>query len=210
MKINKGKVKERLAGIPESKRSHIYDASLVLDFLVATFLPTKFFLPEKFNPEPGLPLGEKSMRKISEKYNMSIGDLYEMYLLFREEKDYTSPIESRYIFGIIIKNLRYYKNRWELTAWRVGTAQIWFIGPLKMRKDATHEERIRFTTKVEDQRIDAITVKADPVTVPEEDTRLYSPDEQAARILNAGARSNYTNKPERFTEARWFVEAKGD
>lgn len=57
MKINKENVKERLAHVPEAKRSHIYDATIVLEFLAATFMPTKFFLPENFKPTPCQPTG---------------------------------------------------------------------------------------------------------------------------------------------------------
>ena len=169
MKIDKEKVKERLAGIPESKRSHIYDASIVLEFLAVTFMPTKFFLPQSFEPTPGMPLGEKSMRKISEDKNMSLGDLYDLYQLFREEKDYTTKIESRYIFSIIVKNLRYYKNHWEFITWRVGVAQIWHIGPLVMSKDVPAETRSKFAARNEDKSIEGVTVEADPVSEPEEE-----------------------------------------
>lgn len=169
MKIDKEKVKERLAGVPESRRSHIYDASIVLEFLVTTFMPTKFFLPEGFSPTPGIQLGEKSMRKVSEGKALSIGDLYEMYMLFREEKDYTAKIESKYIFGIIIRNLRYYKNGWEFVVYRVGVAQIWHVGPLVMRKDVPAEVRGKYAARLENKTVEGNTVEADPVSEPEEE-----------------------------------------
>ena len=158
-----------MEGVPENQRSHIYNAGIVLEFLAQTFMPTKFFLPEGFKPEPGKELGAKSMRKVSEGKDMSIGDLYNLYLLFREEKDYTAKIESRYIFGIIIKNLRYYKNGWEFILWRVGTAQVWYLGPLQTRFDVPVEDQRKFKAQVEDRTIEATTVEADPVTEPEED-----------------------------------------
>lgn len=168
MQINQEKVKERLAGVPDSHRSHIYDASIVLEFLVATFMPTKFFLPQNFSPTPGIQLGANSMRKVSDGKEMSLRDLYDLYLLFREEKDYTSKIESRYIFGIIVRHLRYYKNRWEFITWRVGTAQIWHIGPLVMRKDVSAEDRNRFAAKLEETGPEGKEVEADPVANPDE------------------------------------------
>lgn len=167
MKINHDKVEERLSGVPDNKRSHIYNASIVLEFLVQTFMPTRFFLPPGFSPTPGTPLGQKSMRKISEGKEMSIGDLYNLYQLFREEKDYTARIESRYIFGIIIRNLRYYKNAWEFTTWRVGTAQIWHVGPLQLRSDIPADVRAKFAPKLEEKSVEATTVEADPVADPE-------------------------------------------
>lgn len=169
MKINKENVKERLAGVPENKRSHIYDATIVIEFLAATFMPTKYFLPGDFKPTPGQPLGPKSMRALSKEHNLKMTELYDLYLLYREEKDYTMKIESRYIFGIIIRNLRYYKNHWEFVTYRVGTAQIWHVGPLLLRADVPAEKRNAFAAKQHEQTVDEITVEADPVSEPEED-----------------------------------------
>lgn len=169
MKINKEKVEERLASVPEGSRSHIYDASIVLEFLTATFMPTKFFLPEGFATEPGSQLGAKSMRKVSEGKSMMLRDLYDTYLLFREEKDYTARIESRYIFGIIVRHLRFYKNDWEFIVYRVGTAQIWHTGPLVMRKDVSAEIRSKYSHVFKNKEVEKVTVKADPVTEPEEE-----------------------------------------
>lgn len=169
MKINQEKVKERLAHVPDRKRSHIYDATIVLEFLSETFMPTKFFLPQNFSPAPGIKLGEKSMRKISEEKNMTIGTLYDLYKLFREQKDYTARVESSYIFGIIIRNLRYYRNGWEFIFWRVGSAQIWHVGPLLLRTNVPVDVRTKFASQKEQKSVEQITVEADPITHPEED-----------------------------------------
>lgn len=168
MKINQEKVKERLAGVPDESRSHIYDASIVIEFLAATFMPTKFFLPAGFSPAPGMPLGAKSMRKAAEGKAMSMRDLYDLYVLFREEKDYTVKIESRYIFSIIIRHLRFYKNRWEFTVYRVGVAQIWHVGPLVLRKDVPAEVRAKYSIRPNLKTIESATVEADPVSEPED------------------------------------------
>lgn len=203
MQINEKLVKERLAGIPDSHRSHIYDATIVLEFLAQTFMPTKFFLPEGFYPAPGVPLGEKSMRKVSEGRSMMMRDLYELYLLFREDKDYTTKVESRYIFGIIVRHLRYYKNRWEFVTWRVGTAQIWHIGPLVLRKDVSNEDRARFVAKLEERTVEATTVEADPVSDPEEVYELegdLTPAEELPRFTEVGGGTG------RFIEAGVNVE----
>lgn len=197
MKINKELVQERLAGIPEEKRSHIYNATLVLEFLTATFMPTAFFLPVNFKVQPGIPLGEKSMRAIAKDKAISISDLYDIYLLFREERDYTAPIESKYIFSIIVRNLRFYKNGWEFIPWRVGVAQIWYIGPLILRTNVPDDVRKNFASKLLNKSISATTVEADPVSVPEED-----PLDRFVEAVGA----------ERFVEARGddrFVEAYG-
>lgn len=207
MQINKEKVNERLSGVPDSNRSHIYDASIVLEFLAATFMPTKFFLPANFSPTPGAQLGVKSMRKVSEGKEMLMRDLYDLYLLFREEKDYTSKVESRYIFGIIVRNLRYYKNRWEFVTWRVGTAQIWHIGPLVMRKDVSAEDRVRFAAKLEDVGPQGKEVEADPVADPEEEdaeigTDLASDkDETVVAFFDGSGPATVLTSKGRFIEA---------
>ena len=204
MKIDKEKVQERLQGVPESRRSHIYDASIVLEFLVKTFMPTKFFLPETFKPQPGIQLGTNSMKKVSVGKEMLMRDLYDLYLLFREQMDYTARIESRYIFGIIIRNLRYYKNGWEFTVWRVGVAQIWHVGPLVMRKDVPTETRNKYAAKLEDKTVERTTVEADPVADPEaEDERVpQNRDEEAAQILQNGTTVEYS----RFVEVEYEID----
>ena len=166
MRINKTKVKERLEGVPENRRSHIYDASLVLEFLAQTFMPTRYFIPENFVPTPGKPLGQKSMRAVSEDAQMSMRDLYHLYQIWREEKDYTARVESRYQFGIIIRHLRLYKNGWEFTIWRVGVAQIWHVGPLKLRLDLPADVRAKFPARLEEKSVESSTVEADPVSEP--------------------------------------------
>lgn len=190
MKIDKEKVKERLAGVPEESRSHIYDASIVLEFLAATFMPTRYFLPEGFKPAPGKPLGEKSMRGVSREANMQLTRLYEMYLLFREEKPYTARIESRYIFGIIIRNLRYYKNSWEFVVYRVGTAQIWHVGPLTLRLDVPAEVRAKFAEQPE-KTVEATTVEADPVNEPEEEEDRFIEAKGDDRFVEVQPREEY-------------------
>lgn len=209
MKINKENVKERLAGVPEEKRSHIYDASIVLEFLASTFMPTKYFLPDGFKPAPGTQLGPKSMRKLAKEHNFRMSELYYLYLLYREDKDYTMKIESRYIFGIIIRNLRYYKNQWEFIDFRVGTAQIWHVGPLLLRADVPAEKRNAFLAKQHEQTVDEITVEADPVSEPEEDPVHPSRDEDAVAVLNAATKTTYVDE-DRFVEvhADRFKEAK--
>lgn len=210
MQINQEKVQERLAGVPHSQRSHIYDASIVLEFLAATFMPTRFFLPEGFSPTPGTPLGAKSMRKVSEGKEMMVRDLYDLYLLFREEKDYTTKIESRYIFGIIIRNLRYYKNRWEFVTWRVGTAQIWHIGPLVMRKDVSAEDRARFAAKLEEAGPQGKEVEADPVADPEEEDAEIGIDLASGKDETVVAFFDGSGPATALTSKGRFIEAAPD
>lgn len=208
MKINETAVKERLAGIPDSKRSHIYDASIVIEFLTQTLMPTAYFLPPGFSPQPGTPLGQKSMRKVSEGKSMMVRDLYELYLQFREEKDYTSRIESRYIFGIIIRNLRYYKNKWEFVIYRVGVAQLWYLGPVMLRADAPLEDQKRFSTKVADTSLEATQIEADPVSDPDEPAEEITEETVVGIDLATGTdETRFTVvEPERFKEATIDVD----
>jgi len=219
MKIDKEKVKERLEGIPEAQRSHIYDASIVLEFLTEIYMPTSFFLPASFKPQPGMQLGANSMRKVSEGKNISMYDLYNNYLLWRERKDYTTKVQSRYIFGIIIRNLRYYKNRWEFITWRVGVAQIWHVGPLVLRSDVPAEVRAQFTMKVEDRTPEAITVEADPISDPDEEVEdpiigvdLATGEENSVFVhghTDAAGVLHITKVDERFVEVPEIEEIKG-
>lgn len=212
MKINESKVKDRLRGIPDSKRSHIYDATIVIEFLTLTFMPTAYFLPPGFSPKPGIQLGQKSMRKVSENRAMMMRDLYDLYLQFREERDYTSRIESRYIFGIIIRNLRYYKNKWEFTVYRVGVAQLWYVGPVMLRTEATAEDRERFKAKVEDTSPEASLIEADPVSDPEELDEDIGQDipEDAVVGIDTAVGTDQTRfvvvEPDRFKEATFDVQ----
>lgn len=185
--MNPENIQRRMKGVPESKRSHMYNAITILEFLEESFMPLKYFLPPTFKPAPLLPLGEKSMKKISEGKTLSIGQLYDLYRLWREEKPYTSAVETRYIFGIIIKNLRLYRNGWEFAYFRVGTAQIWNVGPLVMRNTVPVEDQRKWKPEV--PGAEAASVEADPITPPEE--------EELPKIeIN----------PERFKEATFEVD----
>lgn len=148
------------------------------------------------------------MRAIAKENNFKMTELYDLYLLYREEKDYTMKIESRYIFGIIIRNLRYYKNHWEFVVYRVGTAQIWHVGPLLLRSDVPAEKRNAFTAKEHEKTVDEITVEADPVSDPEDmeidigipDPASFFPIKPMDRFVEVHA--------DRFKEVTYDVEIK--
>lgn len=79
-------------------------------------------------------------------------------------------IESKYIFSIIIRNLRLYKNHWEFVVYRVGVAQIWHVGPVLLRADVPAETRAKYSIKAHDKTVEGTTVEADPVSEPEEES----------------------------------------
>lgn len=191
MYIKEKNVQERLKGVPLEKRSYIYNASIILEFLAKTFMPTRYFFAEGFEAPVGQ-IDDGDFKAISRDKNLSMKELYELYRLFREEKDYTIEIESRYTFSVIIKHLRLYANGWEFKVYRVGKAQIWHVGPLCMRKDVPFEIREQFShpEKIENQEI----VEADPVTNDEEE------EEEVEQF----------NQKETIEKVKKFVEAKFD
>lgn len=167
MKINQKKIKEKLKEVDEKNRSFIYDASIILSFLRETFMPTKYFIGN-YVPNTAsqieLPHFEKKAREVA----ISAGDLYGLYVIYRQQKDFTRTIESRYVFGIIVKRLRFYKNQWEFRAHRKGVAQIWYLGPLRLRADVDLDIRSKFPVE-EDQTIAGTTVEANPISSPEDE-----------------------------------------
>lgn len=118
-------------------RVFIYNASIILEFLKQTLMPTAFFLnSEGFKSLlPGVDIERKHLKNPDdlEKEKFTIGDLYEFYKLFRQQKDYTSEIESRYKFSIILKKLNLIKNGWKFRFRRVGRAQLVYLSPAQLR-----------------------------------------------------------------------------
>lgn len=138
-------INETLSGVPIEKRVFIYDATIIIEFLQSTFMP----LPYHITPDAlksvgaGHELSKKDL-KDSSKYDalfLSLYKLYEYYQAFREHRPYTTPIESRYKFSIIIKKLLLPKNGWQFEVRRVGRAQLIYVGPCELRAQATPEMR---------------------------------------------------------------------
>lgn len=136
MRIPKN-INHKLKDVPIEKRVFIYDASIIIEFLNRTFMPTLYHLNHTARAE----IGAGSMIKpehlrVPERYDelfISVQTMYEYYKLFREQVDYTAPIESRWKFGLIIKKLLLPKNGWQFTVKRVGRAQLWYAGPVELR-----------------------------------------------------------------------------
>lgn len=170
MKINQEKVQERLKHVPSRERAFIYDASTVIRFLSKTFMPTTFFLPKNLNLQPGQHVvpTHVNYKLVDPEDEMSMRDLYDLYLLFREEESYTVKIESRYVFSLIIRNLRVYQNGWEFWVRRRGRDQIWHVGPLRLRKDVPKEAAKEFPVPKTEPTAEESIVKADPVSSPDE------------------------------------------
>lgn len=152
-------INEKLANVPKDKRVFIYDASIIIEFLSSTFMPLRYHLkPQEIHTVGAGNLGKKHMKE-SEKYEelfLSVGKLYDYYLIFREYKPYTSPIESRYKFSLIIKKLLFPKNGWQFEVKRIGRAQIIYAGPCKFRSEV--EEDILKMYPITKARIESIDV----------------------------------------------------
>ncbi len=130
-------INEKLAHVPVKHRVFQYDGEILIEFLSATFMPLAYHL----NIEALHRIGAGSTinrgdMKDPEKYDslfVSLYDLYTYYAKFREAKRYTAPIESRYIFSVMVKKLILPKNGWQFAVKRVGRAQLIYVGPCEFR-----------------------------------------------------------------------------
>lgn len=154
MKINEENVRKRLEGVPDNKRSHIYYAGLILEFLEQNFVPTRKWLPELYKVVPGMPVDNAEFSAEAKQQRMKVSDLYDLYLRWRNVKDYTSEIETRFKFSIIIRHLRLYKNGWEFNVHRVGSGQVWYVGPIAFTKDLPSTRRAPEPATIERGSVD--------------------------------------------------------
>lgn len=144
MKVSKN-INQKLAHVPVQQRVFQYDATIVIEFLAATFMPLAYHL----TPSALKTIGAGSeIRKTDlvkpERYGelfLSMYQLYEYYKLFRESRPYTSPVETKYKFSIIIKKLLLPKNGWQFEVKRIGRAQLIYVGPLELRAKVPLETR---------------------------------------------------------------------
>ena len=137
MRYDPNKTSERLKGVPVQDRVFIYNAAIIIEFLNNTLMPTAYFLkPEELHKiGPGQDFKPEHMKdpKDLNEFAFSLGDLYGFYKLYRQQKDYTAPIESRYKFSVILKKLSLHKNGWKFNTKRVGRAQIVYFSPALLR-----------------------------------------------------------------------------
>jgi hypothetical protein len=136
MRFNEETRKNNLDGVPRDKQVFIYDASIIIEFLDKTFMPLNYFLNYQAMNEigPGIEIQPKHFKdpKDMEK-KMTMGDLYDIYKMFRQQMPYTREIESHYKFSVIVKKLRYRPNRWQFRVRRTGRAQFIYLSPLELR-----------------------------------------------------------------------------
>lgn len=142
---------DQLKDIPVKHRVLIYNADIIIEFLNATFIPSRYYVHGYFEgmvqfiDKDGKFLKEIPWQKHSIKQNtLSFEKLYEYYMMFRRTRPYTKDIESRFVFGTIIKHLNFAVNGWQFLRFRKGRKQVPCVAPLKLRVHATPEERAAF------------------------------------------------------------------
>lgn len=147
MKIPKN-INQKMRGVAKSDRVFIYNAAIIIEFLNSTFMPTVFFLNFEGRSKigPGIEIRPPMMNNpdLLEYHAISIGQMYDYYKMFREQKEYTAEIETRYKFGLIIKKLTFTQNGWQFNVKRKGRAQINMVAPAMLRVKATAEDRSSF------------------------------------------------------------------
>lgn len=146
MRYDKQKTAQRLSGVPMKDRVFIYNAAIFIQFLGETFMPLDYFLSTEGRNNMGTDLLPKDMREpkdLKEKA-ISLGEIYEYYKLWRQHKQYTSPIESRYKISTILKKMTAKRNGWRFTFQRRGVAQIVYFSPLELRARVPLEVRRDF------------------------------------------------------------------
>jgi hypothetical protein len=147
MKINEAKTKDRLKGVAMENRVWIYDATLMIKFLNETFMPTKMFLVgDGIGIQPGQSIRVTSLkdRSILDDYQMSFEEIYQFYLMYRDQHSYTNPIETRYKFKMLLNKMKLYKNNWEFIRMRRGREQKVFFAPVMLRSKASLELRTTY------------------------------------------------------------------
>lgn len=148
MKYDPEKTQERLRNIPLKDRVFIYNAAIIIEFLNQTFMPTYYFLNEKGIRDlgDGKDLTKFHLKDPNDFYEskMTLGDIYDLYKLFREQQSFTTPLESRYKMSVILKKLNFNKNGWKLTPRRIGNSQLIYFCPVKLRIRVDEEIRKKF------------------------------------------------------------------
>lgn len=179
-------INQKLSGVPIENRVHYYDATIIIDFLNRTFMPLSYFVKPEFLQKIGASVKPqmnhmKDPTKFMDTF-ISVSKMYEYYQLFRNQMDYTAPVETSWKFGLIIKKLLYSKNGWQFNARRSGRAQIWQAGPAVLRVSVPVNERSQFV--VGKPTIQSVDVT--PEDLNDDDGKTFTRDDvsEAATRLN--------------------------
>lgn len=166
MKIPKN-INQKLKHVPTNNRVYCYDATILIDFLNRTFMPLPYFVKKESLNDigPGVSPRMEHMKEPQKfmDHFLSVSDMYEFYLMFRNQTDYTVPVETRWRFGLIIKKLIYSKNGWQFNVRRVGRAQLWYAGPVMLRVKASDEDRLKYKIGTPDVLAGQIELDTDDI-----------------------------------------------
>lgn len=128
-------------------RVWIYNASIILEFLDQTLMPTRMFLKgDGIQVQPGNNISKGDLKDFSilNDYSMSADELYNLYLLFRESKPYTIEIETKYKFKLILSKVKFFSNGWEFIRMRRGREQVIHFAPVMLRSKASAKLRDQY------------------------------------------------------------------
>lgn len=187
MKISNN-INEKLAHVPMEKRVFMYDATLIIEFLSATFMPPVYQLTKEalHRIGAGSTIKKEDMQDPEKFQNLfvSLYDMYVYYEKYRAFKGYTAPIESRYKFSLIIKKMLLPKNGWQFAVKRVGRAQLIYVGPCELRANVDASIRAMYPigeTKPEEVKINTrdlqettVAESAQPLLADEVDPTLVT------------------------------------
>jgi hypothetical protein len=205
MRHNEEGTKKRLDGVPINNRVFIYNAQIIIEFLNATFMPTHFFFHEQgmkiFTPGGSLKPEMMKDPKVFEDEKYTLGEMYEFYKLYRQQKDYTSLIETRYKFSIILRKLDLLKNGWQFNFRRQTRAQFVYFAPVQLRVKVPLEIRKLYPCGL-------IDLNEGQVEVKPEDYDDVQPEDEKIGIDPAEPGEDKT--VEVVTEGPKFVEVKVD
>lgn len=181
MRINQENISKKLAKTPPEKRVWIYNASIILEFLNHIFIPTRHFLADQ---KKAMVAGQLDRRDyvvgFEKDYSMRAADLYNKYLWYRENKDYTSPIETLFKFKVILNKMRWYKNGWEFTKLRRGRDQDVYFAPLLAREKAPDEVRLLYP--VPETNVEAGKVDVELEDLESEPQKIINPESEIKKL----------------------------
>lgn len=202
MKIAKN-INQKLKHVDIKDRVYMYDAGIIIEFLNRTFMPLPYFVKSESLPLIGASVSPrmehmKDPKKFLDQF-MSVGKIYDFYLMFRQQMDFTTPVETRWRFGLIMKKLLYSKNGWQFSIKRVGRAQIWHAGPVMLRVQASVEDRQNFAVAKTNVLAGQVESSVEDLNGIEEDdmTPVFKDrDEEAFAMLNNGTTVHYVKEEE--------------
>ncbi len=141
---------QALKHVEIKNRVFIYDATIIIEFLNKTFMPLNYHIKREIIPQVGSGFEiKKEHLKEPERFDelftqYRLSQIYDFYKMFRNQVDYTAPVETAFKFNIIMRKLIFSKNGWQFKIRRVGRAQLWYLGPLELRSKVSAEVKAEY------------------------------------------------------------------